>query len=386
MKTLIKNAQIVTSDEIIGGGCCLLEDGLITYVGSEPQAADRVLDAKGCYLLPGFIDIHCHGGGGLEFMDASVEEVQAIADFHLRHGTTTLLATTLAADWAETENALDTLAMHKATKPDSSLLGVHLEGPCLNPLQCGAQNTAYMKLPAELDIAALKRKYPFILRLSAAPELEGGLQLGEAAAALGISVSAAHTDADFSVMEEALSHGYTGITHLYSGMKGVTRKNSFRIAGAVEAGLYFDEYTVEIIADGCHLPTDLLRLIYKCKGADRIALVTDAIRAAGLSEGTKTKIGSLKNGLPVIVEDGVAKTPDRQSFAGSAATYDRLYRTMWEAVGGDRVALSRMTALTPARALGLTDRGEIACGKRADLVLMNEENQITHIFLGGNEI
>jgi N-acetylglucosamine-6-phosphate deacetylase len=112
----------------------------------------------------------------------------------------------------------------------------------------------------------------------------------------------------------------------------------------------------------------------------------DAIRAAGLPEGTKTKIGSLKNGLPVIVEDGVAKTPDRQSFAGSAATYDRLYRTMGEAVGGDRVALSRMTALTPARALGLTDRGEIACGKRADLVLMNEENQITHIFLGGNEI
>ena len=383
MKTAVINAKIVTANEVIKNGVCVFLDEKIEYVGTKMQNADCVIDAKGQYLLPGFIDLHCHGGNGLEFMDASAEEMDMIAEFHLSHGTTTMLATTLAASDIETERALCVFEEYKEKYPFGSLKGVHLEGPWLNPEQCGAQNTECMKAPSVEELKALKERYPFILRIGAAPELEGGLEFGRVSGELGIVASVAHTDADFQGIAEAKENGYTLMTHLYSGMKGVTRKNSFRIAGAVEAGLYFDDLFVEIIADGRHLPLELLQFIYKCKGADRICLITDAIRASGLENGSQTVIGSLKNGLPVIVEDDVAKLLDRQSFAGSTATADRLYKTMSQAIGKDMVALSKMTSLTPARVMGWTDRGEIAVGKRADMILVNEELEIQKIIFGG---
>ncbi len=384
MKTTIINAKIVTANEIIDNGVCAYEDGIITYIGNEPQPADEIINAKNNYLLAGFIDLHCHGGDGLEFMDATADEYDRIARFHLAHGTTTMLATTLAASDEETGYALNTFAEYQEKYPSGTLKGVHLEGPWLNPAQCGAQNSEYMKTPNTEELKRLKEKYPFILRVSAAPELENGYAFGKAGKDMGIVMSPAHTDAEFGEIEKAKENGYTLMTHLYSGMKGVTRKNSFRIAGAVEAGLYFDDMFVEIIADGRHLPLSLLQFIYKCKGADKVCLITDAIRAAGLKNGEETVIGSKKNGLPVIVEDEVAKLMDRQSFAGSTATADRLYKTMSSAIGKDMVALSKMASLTPAKAMGWTDRGEIAKGKRADILLMNENFEIEKIIFGGN--
>lgn len=379
MSTAIINANIVTATEVIENGVCVYNNGLITYVGKEQQTAERVIDAKDNYLIPGFIDLHCHGGNGLEFMDATEEEVEEIAKFHLSHGTTTMLATTLAASDEETEYALRTFEKYKRKNPNGVLEGVHLEGPWLNPSQCGAQNVEYMKTPDCEELKMLKTKYPFILRVSAAPELECGYDFGKTGQELSIVMSAAHTDADFSEIQKATENGYTMMTHLYSGMKGVTRKNSFRIAGAVEAGLYLDDLFVEIIADGRHLPFELLQFIYKCKGADKICLITDAIRAAGLPNGSETVIGSLKQGLPVVVEDEVAKLMDRQSFAGSTATADRLYKTMSQAIGNDMVALSKMLSLTPAKIMGWTDRGELAVGKRADMLLINENFEIEKI-------
>lgn len=386
MKTAIVNAKIVTASSVIENGCCAFEGGAISYVGREPQSADLTVDAAGSYLVPGFIDLHCHGGGGLEFMDADEAGFSAIADFHLAHGTTTMLATTLAASPEETEGALQTFARYKEKYPTGTLAGVHLEGPWLNPLQCGAQNVAYMKAPTADEVRRIKAAYPFVLRVSAAPELDEGFAFAAAAKELGIVVSAAHTDADFDCIAAAKDGGYKLMTHLYSGMKGVTRRNAFRVAGAVEAGLLFDDVFVEVIADGCHLPLPLLRLIYKCKGRDRICLITDAIRAAGMKDGEKTVIGSLKNGLPVIVEDGVAKLPDRQSFAGSTATTDRLYKTMAKAIGADLVALSRMSSLVPAQIMGWEDRGEVAVGKRADLLLLDSSLSVEGVFHGGRAI
>lgn len=388
MKTLIKNARIVTRDSVSKNLVCIVKDGIIDYVGPAPEVleADEIIDGEGCFLIPGFIDIHCHGGNNLEFMDASVEEIGKIADFHLSHGTTTLFATTLAAEEGETLAALDTYAEYRKTHPKSSIYGVHLEGPWLNPAQCGAQNTSYMKLPNANELRELKAKYPFIYKVGAAPELEGGAEFGEVGRELGIVMSPAHTDATFADMEEALSHGYNVVTHLYSGMKGTERKNAYRVAGAVEAGLYFDEYYVEIIADGKHLPRELLKYIFKVKGPDRICLITDAIRASGLPNGATTKIGSLERGLDVIVEDDVAKMPDRQAFAGSTATTDRLYKTMAHALclnitrtPQGMIALSKMTSLTPARLLGLEDRGEIAVGKIGDLLLMDADFNLVRV-------
>lgn len=384
MKTAIINVNIVTTEKVIPNGVCVFDNGMIEYVGAQMPNDALVIDANNQYLIPGFIDLHCHGGNGLEFMDASVEEMEEIAKFHLAHGTTTLLPTTLAANDEETERALCTFANYQKKYPGGTLKGVHMEGPWLNPEQCGAQNVEYMKAAKKGELKDLKKRYPFILRISAAPELEGGLELGKTAKELGIVASVAHTDADFQEIAEAKENGYTLITHLYSGMKGVTRKNAFRTAGAVEAGLYFDDLFVEIIADGRHLPIELLQFIYKCKGMDRICLITDAIRAAGMKNGVQTVIGSLQNGLPVVVEDEVAKLLDRRSFAGSTATADRLYRTMAKAIGKDMVALSKMSSTTPAKVMGWMDRGEIAVGKRADLLLVNENLEIEKIILGGN--
>ena len=385
MKTLIKNAKIVTATEILEGHNLLISDGIIDYIGEDYPTSDMEINADGALLLPGFVDLHCHGGGGLEFMDASVDEIDKIARFHLSHGTTSLLATTLASSDEELYSALDNLLEYLA-EHDSSIVGAHLEGPWFNPEECGAQNPECIRAPREGEICELRERYPFIKRISAAPEIDGCLELAREASSLGILVSAGHTAAEFSQIEEARTYGYKLMTHLYSGMRGVTRKNSFRVGGAVEAGLYFDDLYVEIIADGCHLPSELLRYIYKFKGSDRIALITDAIRAAGMPDGARTKIGSLKAGLDVIVEDGVAKLPSRQSFAGSAATADRLYNTMLSATGCGYVEASRMASLTPARLIGLFDRGEIAIGKRADLLIATEtdgEIKIDITILGG---
>lgn len=387
MRTLIKNAKVVTADRVMKG-CCAFTDGIIDYVGREEVEADEIIDANGGFLVPGFIDIHCHGGNNLEFMDAGVEGFGKIAEFHKSHGTTTLFPTTLAADEGETLEVLENFKKYLAEHPNSTMAGIHLEGPWLNPKQCGAQNTSYMKNPDAEYLKNLKEKYPFIKKVGAAPELPGGAEFGEMGKKLGIVMSPAHTDGDFSDMEEALKHGYSIMTHLYSGMKGVERRNAYRYAGAVEAGLYFDSYFVEIIADGKHLPIELLKYIYKVKGPERICLITDAIRASGLPNGAKTKIGSMERGLDVIVEDDVAKMPDRQAFAGSTATTDRLYKTMAKAVGTNTtekvkpeglIALSKMTSLTPAKVMGLTDRGEIKVGKLADLVILDSDYNLVQV-------
>ena len=379
MRTFIKNAKIVTPERVIEQGGLLIKDGVIAYVGQEEQSAEKVIDAMNAYLLPGFIDLHCHGGANLEFMDASVAEIGKIADFHLSHGTTTLYATTLSAEMQETETALETFAAYHKAHENSTLEGVHMEGPWLNPLQCGAQDVSKMRTPSVEELEQLKEKYPFVKRVSIAPELENGYEFGKRGKELGIVMGIAHSDAEFTECEKALGNGYNVMTHLYSGMKGVTRKNCFRIAGAVEAGLYFDDYYVEVIGDGRHLPLELLKFIYKNKGADKICLITDAIRASGLPNGSKTKIGSLKSGLDVVVEQEVAKLANGTAFAGSTATADRLFRTMAEAIGKDMVALSKMCSGTPAKLMGLQDRGEIAVGKTADLIVMDENLEIKQV-------
>ncbi len=388
MKTLIKNAKIVTLSNVIENGACLIEDEKIVFVGDNPaeEGVQNIIDAKGGYLVPGFIDLHCHGGGGYDCMDGTREAVEGMAKFHLKHGTTTIYITTLTSEEKETENAIKVANDYINESNGELAVGLHLEGPWFNPAQCGAQNVSFMKEPYQTDLAELVKKYPTIKRVSVAPELNGAEKFIKDGVANGVVMSAGHTDADFATVEKSVEHGVTTVTHLYSGMKGVIRKNSFRIAGAIEAGLCLDDLTVEIIADGRHLPYELLRLIYKCKGADKICLITDSTRASGMADGCETYLGTPENGMAIVVEDGVAKLPDRLSFAGSTATMDRVYRTMAEAIGRDMVALSKMASTTPARTMGLKDRGEIAVGKRADLVLLDENLEIKNVLIKGELI
>jgi N-acetylglucosamine-6-phosphate deacetylase len=194
----------------------------------------------------------------------------------------------------------------------------------------------------------------------------------------------AHTDAIYEEALEAFENGYTLLTHFYSAMSGVTRKNAFRYAGVIEAGYLHDELDVEIIADGVHLPAPLLKLIYKIKGPEHIALITDAMRGAGMPEG-ESILGSRANGLPVIIEDGVAKMPDRSSFAGSVATADRLVRVMVEKAEVPLVDAIRMITHTPARIMKLDNKiGTLAAGMDADIVIFDENIRISRTILKGN--
>ncbi len=216
--------------------------------------------------------------------------------------------------------------------------------------------------------------------------MNGAIPFAQYLQSKGILASLAHTDAVYEEVVEAFENGYTLATHLYSGMSGVTRRNAFRYAGVIESAFIIDEMDVEIIADGVHLPAPLLKLIFKIKGPDKIALITDSMRAAGMPPG-ESIIGNIHTGLKVIVEDGVSKLPDRSSFAGSVATADRLVRTMIQMAGVSLPDAVRMITQTPASIMKIDDRkGSLAVGKDADIVIFDENISIHTTLIKGKII
>lgn len=385
----ISNGKIITPWRIIPRGCVLMEDGKISAVGEgtfETPDAEEI-DAHGLYVAPGFIDIHVHGGGGHDFMDGTEEAFLKIAETHVKYGTTAMLPTTLTS---EKEGLFETLTVYdnvvKKNVNGCQFLGMHLEGPYFAMSQRGAQDPRYIRDPDPDEYKAVIAHSKSIRRWSAAPELKGAMEFGRYLRKHGILAAFAHTDATYEHIIEALDNGYTLATHLYSAMSGVTRRNAFRYAGAVESAFVIDEVDVEIIADGVHLPAPLLKLVYKIKGADRTALITDAMRAAGMPPGNSI-LGNLKTGLPVIIEDDVAKLPDRSSFAGSVATADRLVRTMIKLADVPLADAVRMMTHTPARIIGVNDRkGVIAQGKDADIVIFDNEIKVHKTIVGGRVV
>ena len=386
-KLKIINGRVITSHRIIDNASLLISDGVITEISEKMirSKADIVLDAKGNYISPGFIDIHVHGGGGSDFMDGRVKDFLTVAESHLRYGTTALVPTTLTA---EKEDLLHTLDIYKKANSKNiagaQFMGMHIEGPYFSLSQKGAQDPRYIRKPDKKEYSEIiKKAGDIIVRWSAAPELEGAMEFGRYLRAHDILPAIAHTDAVYNDIVVAFENGYTLATHFYSAMSGVTRRNAYRYAGVVESVYLIDEIDVEIIADGVHLPAPLLKLIYKIKGVDRIALITDAMRAAGMEPG-ESILGSKKNGLKVIVEDGVAKLPDRSSFAGSVATTDRLVRTMVKIARIPLIEAVRMMTLTPARIMKIDKhKGSISAGKDADVLIFDEDINIQSNIIGG---
>lgn len=391
MSSIIKifNGKIITPFRIIPQGTVIIQDGKIAEVTEgNIEVRDAVeIDARGKYISPGFIDIHVHGGGGHDFMDGTVEAFLKVAELHAKYGTTSMLPTTLTSEVEELYVTLDNYKKAKEqNKSGAQFLGIHLEGPYFSVNQRGAQDPRYIRNPDPKEYKEILAHSSDIRRWSAAPELPGAIEFAHYMKSKGILVALGHTDALFEDALKGFENGFTLATHFYSCMSGVTRKNALRYAGVIECGYLIDEMDVEVIADGIHCPPPLLKLIYKIKGTDHTALITDSMRAAGMPEG-ESILGSLHNGLKVIVEDGVAKLPDRTSFAGSVATTDRLVRTMVKMADIPLPAAVRMATATPARILEIEDKkGSLIKGKDADVLIFDDDIQIQTTIINGRII
>lgn len=385
----IFNGNIITPFRLIKNGTLIIENGKIISVGKKNIGVNDCLeiDARGNFVAPGFIDIHTHGGGGHDFMDGTIEAYIGAAEKHAQHGTTALVPTTLTSTNEELKNTFSVFKEAKRKNTNGAeFLGLHLEGPYFSMEQKGAQDPRYIRNPDPEEYLEILEWSDDIIRWSAAPELKGSFEFARNIKTRGILPSIAHSDAIYEEVEEAFENGFTHITHLYSGMSGVRRINAYRYAGVIESAYIIDDMTVEIIADGVHLPASLLKLIYKIKGAGHIALVTDSMRAAGMY-GKESIIGSLKQGQRVIVEDGVAKLPDRTAFAGSVATADRLVRTMINLADVPVVEAVRMMSSTPAKIAGVDSRkGSLTVGKDADVVIFDDNINISTTIINGNVV
>lgn len=387
-RKIIINGKIITQERIIPEGSVTTSDGIITgiYEGAKrfPKSKETVIDAEGNYISPGFIDIHVHGGGGYSFLGSSVDEVVLCSKAHMLHGSTSMVATISSASNDFIKESLQNIKKATLTMSNGpDILGVHLEGPYFAMNQRGAQAQEYVRNPIKEEYMYIVENFDNIMRWSLAPELPGGLEMAKELRNRGIHMSIGHSDALFHEAIRAYECGFTTVTHLYSCTSTVRRINAYRYAGIIEASFLLDDMMVEIIADGKHLPSSLLKLVYKIKGPDRICLVTDAIDAAGM-ENLGGEIYSKTSGSNIIIEDEVAKLPDRSAFAGSVATTDRLVRTMQKLADVPLYQAVKMMTATPAKNIGMfSKKGSLSTGKDADIIIFDENINISMVMVGG---
>lgn len=384
MITKIKGGRLVLEDKTVEGKNIYIKDGRITAITADDTDFDKEIDAEGNFVSAGFVDIHVHGGGGFDFMDGGEDAIIGASDMHLKHGTTSIMPTSLAS---KHETLIDFLGDLKSVmdggKASARILGAHLEGPYFADSQRGAQPPEYIKAPVEEEYTEVIKKYGDIVkRWSFAPELLGADKFAKTLIENNIRPSFAHTEATYDEVKPIYDLGCNMMTHLYSGMSSITRKNGYRSLGVVECAYLLDGIVAEIIADGKHLPKELLKLIIKQLGTDNVVLVTDAMRGAGMGSG-ESLLGRIGEGLPCIIEDGIAKTMDRQSFAGSVATSDRLVRTMVKEAGCTVNDAVKMMTKNPADAVKRFDIGRLEVGCFGDIVIFDDDINIKNVILNG---
>ncbi len=375
---LIQNAAIITENKGIPDGWLYIEAGKINAVnaGTPPTYPDStVIDADGLTLAPGYIDLHAHGGDGHEAMDATPAALRSIATFYARHGVTGWLPTTWTAPHQAT---LATLAAIKplvgVTTGGAAILGVHLEGPYLNVERLGAQHGENIRR-ATRDEALALLDTGIVRLLALAPEFNENLWLIDECVRRGITVSAAHTDADYATMAAAVERGLSQTTHTFNAMRGLHHREP----GTVGAALLLDALRCEVIPDPNHIHPAMQQLLYKVKGGDGVVIITDAVRGAGMPDDTTY----MQSGGTVTIKNGAARLSDG-TLAGSTLTMDAAVRNFVVATGAAFSEVWRCASLNAARALDLAaHKGSIAPGKDADLILLDAGLNVRMTLVGG---
>lgn len=373
----IKSDKIICGQKIISG-YVYFEDGKIAEVTDRELPFEQEYDATGYYVSPGFIDTHTHGGGGYSF-GGSTEDVINGANFHLKYGTTSIAPTLSTAPFPTIrQSVINIAAAIGDSRSKSNIIGTHIEGPYLTPAQTGGQSVEFITPPVAADYEPLVEEYgDTIARWTYAPENDEGQTFCRFLVKHGIVPSVGHSDAIYQDVLESLDAGCHLVTHLYSCTSTITRDHGFRRLGIIETAYLEDDMFVELITDGKHLPPELIRMIYKIKGSDRIILCTDSLAVAG----TDASNGSLQN-TKYIIEDGVCKLRDRSAFAGSIATADRLIRVMTKDVGVSLTEAVKMFTEVPAKFMGL-NKGTLEADMDADIVVFDDDIQIRDLFVLG---
>lgn len=378
---IFKNAKVIFPDKI--RDCIVVtKNGKIIDIcdNFDDNEATEIIDCQGDYLSPGFVDIHVHGGGGKSAMSEDYHDIVEMAEAHLKYGTTSIVPTTLAAPVEQLKKV--TLSIKKASEEikTATILGVHYEGPYISKKYKGAQSEQNILNPIECPPDELFDLWDKILIMGAAPEEKGVLALGDKLKERGIVGSVAHSAASYEQVEEAVKHGFSDITHIYNACTSCFKTGPFRTAGVVEAGLAIDEISAQTIADLKHLPKGLLKLIYKCKGDDKMYLITDGLEYSAY-EIEENAIITQENGIQVVCEDGVMLLADKSALAGSISTLKDCVRNMYKEVGVPLYSAVKMASLTPATVVGYENtKGQIKIGCDADLVIFDDDLNIKKVY------
>ena len=378
MLTQLINARILTPQGWLKDGSVLIRDGKILEVTNCDLAVigAQLIDVKGMHVLPGGVEIHAHGGGGRDFMECTEDAFRGAVQTHMKYGTTSIFPTLSSSTVPMIEQAAETCTGMMAEK-DSPILGLHLEGHYLNMAMAGGQMPENIKNPDPNEYIPIVENWHCIKRWDAAPELPGAMQFGKYITGKGILASVAHTQAEFEDIRTAYEAGYTHATHFYNAMPGFHKRREYKYEGTVESIYLMDDMTVEVVADGIHVPPTILRLVYKIKGVERMCAITDALACA--ASDNKEAFDPR-----VIIEDGVCKLADHSALAGSVATMDRLIRTMVQKADIPLADAIRMVSETPARIMNVYDRkGSLQKGKDADIIVMDEDLKIRAVWAMG---
>lgn len=376
----IRSDRILTQNGV-QAGYVYFENGRIAAVTAQELPFEREWDRTGMIVSPGFVELHTHGGAGHDFL-GSAADIVAGCNFHLTHGATTVCPSLSAAPFDRMRQAV--LEAKKAQR-DPALLpnlpGVHMEGPYLSPEQCGAQCVDFMSdpVPEQYEVL-LAEAGDAVARWTYAPERDADGRFCRYLREHGVLPSAGHTNAVYGDMRVAEQNGCRLVTHLYSCTSTVTRKQGFRSLGVIETAFLSDEMNVELIADGKHLPPELIQMILKIKGLEHVTVCSDSLALAG----TNVTHGWMVN-TEFIIEDGVCKLKDRSAFAGSIASADVLVRVLTQQVGLALPQAVQLASRNPARLMGW-NKGVLAPGYDADIVVFDEDIRICDAFVMGRQV